>query len=333
MKKGDYRVVVEGGPDITARISDRFMGLTVTDAAGDDADTFSLQLDNRDDKLKFPGTGTKLRIWIGPEGEMRDKGVFVVDEISEDLWLGELEITGKAMSTKGSFKAQKTRTWAATTLGAMAKKIAAEHGYGFACHPSLTSVKVPHTNQKAESDMNLLTRLCKKHKGLMKVGNDRLLITTKESNETASGKPLPVVPISDPSESSGRVTLQEKGTYGAVTVSWFDEARQTTVTATVESGKKGPTQTLKGKYLNQDEAVAAATAYLAAQQRGRATMSLVRPLTPEIVAPGKVRISGHRQTANGEWYVENAVHWVGAGQVSSTTLSLTTEHYDADKAA
>ncbi|ANZ52219.1 putative late control protein GpD [Aeromonas phage Ahp2] len=330
MKEGHYRVVVEGGPDITARINDRFLGLTITDAAGDDSDSFSLKLDNRDDLLKFPGTGTRLRLWIGLEGEIRDKGVFTVDEISEDLWLGDLEISGKALDTKGPIKGQKTRTWAATTLGAMGQKIASEAGYGFKCHPSLSSIKVPHTNQKAESDLNLMTRLCKKHKGIMKFGDGMMLITTKDSNETATGKPLPIVDIDDPSETKGRVTLQERGTYGAVVVTWFDAERQANIALTVKGNREGATHTLKGKYLNQDEAIAAATSYLAAQERGRATMTMDLPLTPDITAPGQVRVKNHRKTANGVWYVESATHWVGPEQASNTSLSLTTEHYDAD---
>ncbi|MGL4508189.1 MAG: phage late control D family protein, partial [Aeromonas sobria] len=137
-KRGHYRIMAEGA-DITARISDRFLSLTLTDNAGEDSDTFSLSLDNRDDKLLFPGTGTKLRIWIGPEGELMDKGLYTVDEISEDLWTGDLEITGKATDTKGTIKAQKTRTWAAGTLGAMARKIASENGYGVMVHKALDS--------------------------------------------------------------------------------------------------------------------------------------------------------------------------------------------------
>ncbi|APU00426.1 hypothetical protein [Aeromonas phage 3] len=330
MKEGHYRIMAEGA-DITARIADRFISLTLTDSAGEDSDTFSLVLDNRDDKLRFPGTGTKLRIWIGPEGELMDKGSYTVDEISEDLWLGDLEISGKATDTKGTLKAQKTRTWEAQTLGAIARKIARDNGYGCTVNPRMDSIKIPHTAQKAESDMNLLTRLCRKHSGIMKVGDGRVLITPKGSGETANGQPLPVTVISDPNESKGRVTLQERGTFGAVVVSWFDAAAQANISLAVKGRKDGPTQTLKGKFRNQDEAVAAATAFLEQQERGKATMSLERPLTPDIVAPGKVRVVGHRQAANGLWYVESATHFVGSGRPSGTSLSLTTEEYEAEQ--
>ncbi|APU01178.1 hypothetical protein [Aeromonas phage 32] len=330
MKEGHYRIMAEGA-DITARISDRFISLTLTDNAGEDSDTFSLTLDNRDDKLLFPGTGTKLRIWIGPEGELMDKGLYTVDEVSEDLWVGDIEITGKATDTKGTLKSQKTRTWEAQTLGAIARKIAGENGYGCTVNAALDAIKIPHTAQKAESDQNLLTRLCKKHSGIMKVGDGKILLTTRTSGETASGKPLPVVVISDPSESKGRVTLQERGTFGAVVVSWFDAGAQANISLTVKGQKEGPTQTLKGKFRNHDEAIAAATAFLEQQERGKATMSLTRPLTPDIVAPGKVKVIGHRQSANGVWYVESATHYVGSGQPSSTSLSLTTEEYDAEQ--
>lgn len=328
MKRGDYRIEVQG-TDITRVIADRFISLTVTDVAGAASDSFSLKVDNRDDKLAYPLTGAKLRIWIGPEGELMDKGLYTVDEVSEDLQTGDLEISGKAMNTKGTLKAQKTKTWEATTLGELVKVIASQNGYGYTVHPACQGIKLGHINQKAESDMNLLTRLCKKHSALMKVGNDKLLVAPKNSGDTADGRPLPVFNIIDPTESKGRVTLQERGTFGAVKVTWFDADRQQTISVTVKGTGEGPTHVLKGKYRDQEEAIAAATAELQKHERGKATMSLDRPLTPDIVAPGKVKVSGHRKSANGVWYVESATHYVGSGQVSSTSLSLTTETYDA----
>ncbi|MGL4753744.1 MAG: contractile injection system protein, VgrG/Pvc8 family [Aeromonadaceae bacterium] len=326
MKKALFRIEANGS-DITNLIKDRFIDLTVTDAAGEDSDTFSLTLDNRDDKLEFQATGDTLRIWIGLEGDaLTDKGTYTIDEWTEGLEDGVVEVSGKASNMKATLKTQKTRTHEGITLGALTAKIAGEHGYSSAVHADLAGIHLGHLNQTGESDMNLLTRLCRDHGAFMKVTDGVMTVLPSDKAQTASGASLPVFVIDDPTESSGRVTLQERGSFGAVTVSYFDASAQQTVNVTVK-GKdpKAPTTQLKGSYRNADEAGAAALAHINKAQRGKAVMSLDRPLTPGIIAPGKVRVTGHRKSANGEWFVDSATHTVGSSGASSTSLSLTTE--------
>lgn len=323
MKKALYRIEVEGR-DITPLISDRFLGLTVTDSAGEDSDTFSLTLDNRDDRLEFPITGVKVRVWMGLEGEVMDKGLYTLDEVNEGLTSGEIELSGKASNMKASFKAQKTQTHESGTLNDLAVKIAKAHGYSSAVHKALADIPVGHINQRAESDMNLLTRLARENGGIMKVADDILTILPVDKAETASGVALPVTVIDDPTESDGSVTIQERGSFSAIKVSYFDEAAQKNVDVTVKGSGAGPEHHIKGAYKTPEQAAAAAAAALSKHQRGKATMSLTRPLSPGIIAPGKVQVVNHRRSANGVWYVESATHTIGDG-TSGTSLSLTTE--------
>ncbi|MGL5286169.1 MAG: contractile injection system protein, VgrG/Pvc8 family [Aeromonas sp.] len=326
MKKALYRIEAEGS-DITPLIKDRFIDLTITDSAGEDSDTFSLTLDNRDDKLEFQATGSTLRIWIGYEGEaLTDKGTYTIDEWTEGLEDGTVEVSGKASNMKESLKAQKTRTHEDITLGELAAKVAKEHGYSSAVHPELNGIYLGHINQTSESDMNLLTRLCRQNGAIMKVVEGIVTVLPSDKAQNAAGASLPVTVIDDPSESSGRVTLQERGAFGAVTVSYFDAEAQQTVNVTIKGkDSKAPETKLKGSYRNADEAAAAAAAHMSKAQRGKATMSLDRPLTPGIIAPGKVHVVNHRKSANGFWYVDTATHTLGASGASATSLSLTTE--------
>lgn len=332
MKKALFRVVADGS-DITAKIADRFMGLTVSDASGKDCDTMALTLDNRDDKLRFPSTGAKLQVWMGLEGRLMNKGLYIIDEITEGLDDGVIEVSGKAADMTGDIKSQKTRTWEGPlTLEALANHIAGEHGYTPQIHTDCGCIKLGHLNQKAESDMNLLTRLCNSNGALMKLGNGILIIVPREAAETATGEPIPLVVIDDPSESSGRVTIQERESYAAVQACYFDAALQQLVNIIVQAeGKEGPTLELKGRCKSSDEATATAKSKLDDLARGRAKMNLTRPLTPEIISPGKVLVVGHRQSANGEWFVEAVEHYVGPDSVSSTTLRLSTHEHEASK--
>ncbi|MGL5285902.1 MAG: hypothetical protein ACRC8D_07155 [Aeromonas sp.] len=329
MRRAAYRIEAEGR-DITNLIADRLLSLSVMDVSGKKSDTMTLRLDNRDDKLKFPRTSATLKVWMGLEGGLVYKGLYSIDEISETIEGGELEIQGKAADMTGTIKGQKTRTWdGPLTLGKVVQVIAGENGYGFKVHPALAGIEIGHINQKAESDMNLLTRLCESHGGLMKCGAGMVLITPRGGGETATGVAIPMITINDPAESSGRITLQERGTYAAVQSCYFDEAQQKQINVVVSNGAQGPTLALKSREKNREAAQAAAQAKLAELARGKATMTLTRPLTPEIVSPGKVKVINHRSSCNGVWHVESAEHFIGSGQISYTALTLSTEAHDA----
>lgn len=329
MKSATFRIEADGA-DITALIMDRFLDLTVTDQAGKDSDTFALRLDNRDDKLQFPATGYGLRIWMGIDGSLCDKGLYQVDEITEVFPSGVLEVSGKAADMNGSLKAQKTCTWEAPLkLGVLLSTIARDHGYQPQCHPSLADIELGHINQKAESDLNLLNRMCEQHGALMKAGGGYLMAAPREAGENAAGVSLGEVPIDNPSESSGRVTIQERGACGSVEASYFDEKAQQTVNVVVKGGD-GPKVTLKGKCKDRDEAEAKARAHLSNSARGRATANLETTLRPEIVSPGKVRITNHRQSLNGSWFVNTAEHTIGKGY-SRSSLTLASHGPEASK--
>ncbi|MDR9824551.1 hypothetical protein RCJ22_02900, partial [Vibrio sp. FNV 38] len=82
MKNADYQVLANA-KDITALIRDRLLQLSVHDAAGEDSDTVSIKLDNRDTAVQFPSTGATLDVHIGEPDALIFKGTFEVDELTE----------------------------------------------------------------------------------------------------------------------------------------------------------------------------------------------------------------------------------------------------------
>lgn len=322
MKRALFRVLA-GGHDITALIADRLISLSVSDSAGTQSDTLTIQVDNRDDIISIPSTGKDLHVFMGLEGDLVDKGVFVIDELEEGLDDQILQIHGKAADMKGSIKAPASRTWDDQSVGSLCDAIAARHGYLSAVHPEARPVPLGHLNQHAESDLALLTRICKDRGLVFKVAAQRLLITPKDAPENAEGVTLPTVVIADPADSSGRVTIAERNDYRAVKVCYFDEAQQVNVEV-VLGDAAGPVYDMKSKAKNREDAAKQANAKLSALLRGKSTMMLTRPLTADIVAQGLVDVVGHRQTANGLWQVESVEHAIGPGQVGSSTMQLTT---------
>ncbi|MDE1462905.1 hypothetical protein [Spartinivicinus poritis] len=55
-------------------------------------------------------------------------------------------------------------------------------------------------------------------------------------------------------------------------------------------------------------------------KRGKKSLTLVRPLSPEIVAESKLIIANHKTSANGEWVVKTVQHTVGSGNYTETSV-------------
>ncbi|MFH0289504.1 contractile injection system protein, VgrG/Pvc8 family [Vibrio owensii] len=321
MKNADYQVLANA-KDITALIRDRLLQLSVHDAAGEGSDTVSIKLDNRDNAVQFPATGATLDVHIGEPDALIFKGTFEVDELTEPLDDDTLTIHGKASKLKGSFKAPKDATFDDITLGDLVQQIAVAHSYEPAIAPELASIRFDHIDQRGESDMNLLTRLAREHGAVAKPVANRLVVVPKGQSKTVSGRSLPDIEISDPDNSSGQVTIQERGDYQSVTAYWFDEPNQNKVAETAGSGE--PKFTIRKTHGSQEEAQAAADAKLKSLKRGKATLNITRPLTPEIVPEGKIKLTNHKESANGLWLVEEVDHVIEPGTVAYTTANCVT---------
>lgn len=318
MKNADYKIQANSR-DITAQIRDRLLQLSIHDAAGEGSDTVTIKLDNRDNAVQFPSTGATLDVYIGPTDELTFKGTFEVDELSEPLEDNTLTIHAKAAKLSGSFKAPKDATFDDITLGELVQQIAKAHHYEPAIASELASIHFAHIDQRSESDMNLITRLAREQGAVAKPVANRLVVVPKGKSKTVSGKEIPEVPISDPENSTGQITIQERNNYQSVKAHWFDEPNQQKVAETAGSGE--PMFTIRKTHGSQSEAKAAAEAKLKTLQRGKATLSLSRPLAPEIVPECKINLSNHKESANGRWLVEEVDHVIQPGTVASTSMS------------
>ncbi|MFW1654192.1 contractile injection system protein, VgrG/Pvc8 family [Vibrio parahaemolyticus] len=318
MKNAAYKVLANR-QDITAKISDRLIRLSLHDAAGFENDTAEIELDNRDSAIEVPPTGAELDIYIGYEDELSYRGTYTVDEIEEPLDVDVLILKAQAAKMKNSLKAPRDDSYDNVTLGELASQIAARHGYQPAVADSMASITLTHIDQRGESDMNLLTRLAKENNGLFKMAANRLVILPKEAGKSVSGKELPRVTISDPENSTGSVTIKDKDDYQSVVAYWFDEPNQEKVAETIGGGE--PQFVIKKTHSDQQAAINAATAKLGELKRGNGSLSITRPLSPEIMPEGFLVLENHKQSANGEWLVESVDHVIEPGRAATTSAS------------
>lgn len=319
MKPVNFRILANQR-DITTLIADRLESLTLRDAAGVESDTVTLVLDNRDGAVVVPPTGAELDVAIGLGDTLIPKGTYQVTEIEEPLAEAVLTIHATAAAFKGSIKAPKDRTFDNMTLGDLVQHIADEHALEPVIGATLAAVAFDHIDQKAESDLNLLNRLAREHDAIAKPVAGRLLVTPRGTGKSASGADMPEIPITDPADSAGTVSITERSDYQAVIAHWFDEPAQQKRAETAGSGS--PVLTLRRTFPDADGARAAAAAELARLQRGQKTLSLTRPLTPELTAEARVRVANHKASANGLWIADTVTHTIAPGSVATTSTEL-----------
>jgi hypothetical protein len=109
---------------------------------------------------------------------------------------------------------------------------------------------------------------------------------------------------------------------GAVSV--YGDAPDNAGEATEDAdSQEGPRYIIRKTHTDQKSAQEAA-AQLKKLQRGKSTMSITRPLTPEMVAEGRLDVRNHRTSANRFWQVESVTHVIGSGGVASSLAECVT---------
>jgi len=316
MEQAAYKIIANQ-QDVTAKMADRLIRLSLHDAAGFENDTAEIELDNRGGAVAVPPTGAELDIYIGYHDKLSYRGTYTVDEIEEPLEFDVLIIKAQSAQMKSSLKAPRDASYDDITLGALAGQLAQSHGYQAAVSDEMGAVHFEHIDQRGESDVNLLTRLAKESNGLFKMAANRFVIVSKESGKSVSGKELPAVTLSDPENSTGRVTIKDKDDYQSVVAYWFDEDAQEKVAETAGSGE--PQFVIRKNHTNQQAAQTAAQAKLAELKRGNGTLSITRPLDTSIMPEGVLILKNHKQSANGEWLVESVDHSIEPGRAATTS--------------
>lgn len=320
----DYRLLANTS-DITDTIRNRLISLRYTDEAGMESDVLEIVLADHDpgNPIQIPPTGAELELFLGYDGAAERIGLFVCDEIELAGWPGEMTIRARAApfdlskNGKSNLQTQKTRSWPkATTLGAMVKKIASEHGLEPAVAEKLAAISLPHIDQADESDLHFLARVGKKYDAIVKPAGGKLILAKKGEAKTVTGQELPTVTLKPEEVSRWRVVQSKRETAGMVVAYWH--AVKSAKRNEVKVGSGEPVRRLKMYYPAQEMALAAARSELDRRERGRTTVSVTLPGRTDLVAEGRVVLSGFRDGVDDEWSITRAEHMLdGNGYVTT----------------
>ncbi|SFT49286.1 phage late control D family protein [Pseudomonas marincola] len=323
------RVVVDGR-DITAMLSARLNSINLTDNRGLEADTLDISISDHDGLLAIPPRGAVVRLWLGwSDTGLIDKGTYTVDEVEHSGAPDVLNIRARSADLRAGLARKRERSWHEQTLGQIINAIAVEYALQPLIEVALAAIGLPHLDQTAESDLNLLTRLAQEHDAIASVKAGRLLFLPTGASASASGLPLPHITLTRKDGDQHRYLAADRNSYTGAKAYYY----QTNSAQRLEAiaGTDDNAKALRHTYTDRDSALRAAKAEWQRLQRGSATLTytLARgraDLIPELT----YSLSGIKADIGAIiWLGSNVTHTFSA-EAYTTSLELESQLPEAD---
>ena len=315
-----YFMLVADGVDITNKIKERLVAITVTDNAGIQNDTLEIELDDRPPYITFPAPGTTLQLVLGYQSHVnaetkyqtsRAMGTYSVDEFesSRDP-VRKLKISAKANDTGSSMKGTKTRSWDDTTFGSIMDVIAKEHGYDVVIHPSFVDKKVNHIDQSNQPDQAFLTMLANKNNAVFKVVDNKIYFAPRGNETTIDGKAVPRIQLEEGELTRWNFSSQLRSEHNEVEARTYDDMEAKEILVKTPSTTKNPVkkEMQVSGIIPADEAQDLTDATAGQIERGAETFTMSLIGTPEMRAEMRVEISGLRPGVRSSWLMKTVTH-------------------------
>ncbi|TBM28246.1 contractile injection system protein, VgrG/Pvc8 family [Hafnia paralvei] len=325
----EFSVTAEG-KDISKALRQCLQELTLTDNGGATGKADELQITLLSETLPLPSKGARLQLGLGFNGNLVDKGWFVVSGVSSSGPPRKVVIYAtaapmNAQKQSGDVQNQKTRSWDNLTLGDIVKTVATDNGLIPKVADKLAAIAVPHLDQVSESDANLLTRLARSHNAVSKPSGGYWLFLEQGAALTASGKTLADVTIAPREVSNWTYSEGQRGSTtgkpssggkekkGKIGVKYYDE--DTGQTKVVQTEHDGPD--LENPYTQSHKAQAdqQAKAKKTQAKRNERRMSITAPCRPvhlPLTAEARVVTQGFGEREDRSWLIESMVYSLSA---------------------
>lgn len=310
-----FRLIADG-EDVTARINDRLLALTVTDEDGTTADRLEIDLDDRDNRLEMPDFDAELELELGTTA-LVPMGRYRVVGVTGTGGPDTLTIAAAAVDLKAEVRAPRSQGWIDRDLSQIVDEIAGRAGLTPVVGESLRAVRWPFLAQTAESDLHFLTRIGRDLDATVKAAGGHLIVQRRGEGVNARGERLDPVPVPLTRCRPGwRWSIKPREAVGRVEAEWRDPA--TGAARTAHAGDGQPVRRLRSGYADAAEAQRACDAALARGQRNTAEIEIeIAGFEPALFAGGIVELGDLRPPLAGEWHLERVTHRLGRGLATS----------------
>ena len=318
-----YQIIRNGG-DLTQTIADKFISLAITDKIGLSADTLDLTL-AFDGSYAIPRAGVVLEVKIGyVEDGLWDAGSYVVEETTltgganaaDALNIRALSSPVSPQASVGALQGTTERIWQSheidmTTFGDIVEEVVRGAGLTAKIDPSLASIPMPTTLQKAESDLAFLHRITILRDGIVKYHDTQVIIEKKDSDGIGE------LNIAKTDVTSYDFTASERTKVSSVVARYQDTDAGEVEKYTAGSGD--PVFEINDTYGDRQTAVDAADSLLRKLQRETVTCQLTMPTVAGLLAEKVLNLSNFPDASlNAEYIVESVTHKLSSAGLSST---------------
>lgn len=304
--------IIANSQDITDKLKNRLISLSVNDEVGLVSDSFSLELDDRDNIFEVPSSGAELEIFMGyKETQLYSMGKFMVDEIELFGPPDKIVITGRSANSNikddvGAFKAPTNFSWDKLSLQDIVKTIASKYELEDLIDFRFSDIFIEHIDQTDESDSSFIQRIAQDYGGIVKVAGGKLLFLEPTKGTFPDGSSLPTININYNEISSYRMRISERGKYNRVIAKYYntDMAEE----EQVEVGEENPTFSIRETFTDLIKAQMNAESKLKDDKRGTYFLSLEMVGNPIISAESKIEINGAKKALQEAWIIQKANH-------------------------
>ncbi len=215
------------GVDISQDISPYITGFSYTDHMGGKADDLQIQVENRQGLWTgawFPTKGAMLtaeiKSFINGKTKSLKCGTFAIDEISAQGPPDAVTIKAVSSLTAKDFKrVQKSKAWENLTFKTIVEDIAAAHSLG-AFFQADENPEFIRQDQKEESDLAFLNRLCRENDLSLKLSDEKIIVFQGRKFEQAD--PVADLVKGETGFSSYGFTTKTFDVYKACEITYMD---------------------------------------------------------------------------------------------------------------
>lgn len=317
------------GANISKEISDDLLSFTYTDNEGGRADDIDIELKNdhrKWDGAWLPELGDKIKATIKQEGRGAGVdlycGTFTVDELEFNFPPSTLSIKGVSVpSISDIYRTRKNKAWEEVRLSEIANDVA-NKGKLAVKYYSEKDPLYDRKDQRNETDLTFLKRLCEDEGFQLKVTDEQLVIfDPREMDE--SDTVLDIV-FGSTDILSASFKMQSHDTYKTCTIEYVNPqtGKKIKYKHTQEDMKEGKDLKITQRVKDLDEAKRVAEAALYKANKGELTGNIQVVGNTKLTAGSAINVIGFGKY-DGKYYINIATQNISNGYTTDLEISTT----------
>lgn len=218
----DFRLLADDA-DVTARLRDRQLSLSVSDEDGETINRLEITPDDRDGRIALSEIETELTVALGFAGcALTPLGTYAVESLEGASAPQTMWIIAVAVDLKKAARAPRARAFEGRTLAQIVAQIAGDAGLAAVVGTSIRDHLWPYLAQTADSDLHFLTRIARQIDATAKAENGRLVVVRRGEGTTAGGEAIEPVDVPVSALAGGRWRLKSREVDDTVEAEYSD---------------------------------------------------------------------------------------------------------------